>query len=70
MIDVHKDSQRWWIKDKHPSVETNLGFIESYRDPQGVRGEWEGWVAVVDKVVSEQFEKLVSGAGIPISLCW
>jgi dipeptidyl-peptidase-3 len=32
-IETHKDSQRYWIKDKNPSVETNLGWIEHYVDP-------------------------------------
>jgi dipeptidyl-peptidase-3 len=61
-IQAFKESQRDWIKDKGPMVEMNIGFVETYRDPHGVRGEWEGFVAMVNLERTRAFGKLVKSA--------
>jgi dipeptidyl-peptidase III len=58
-LHAYRDSQRSWIKDKSPHVENIFGFVEPYRDPYGVRAEFEGLVAISDAEETKSLTRLV-----------
>ncbi|EFO63998.1 Dipeptidyl-peptidase III [Giardia lamblia P15] len=60
--DLHKRYSEHWVQDKDVTVETYQGFIETYRDPSGVRAEYEAFVACVDPDVSKALHNLVERA--------
>lgn len=61
-MNCHYQSQIHWVKDLKPTVETNVGFIETYRDYLGTKGEWECLVAMVNKERTAKFGELVDNA--------
>lgn len=61
-IELHKQSNREWLDDKNPPVESVFGFVETYVDPLNVRAEHEGIVAIVDREKSKKFKELVANS--------
>ena len=58
-LEVYRDSQRAWVTDLNPRVENIFGFVEPYRDPFGIRAEFEGLVAISDPEETRTLAKLV-----------
>ncbi|KAI0102846.1 dipeptidyl peptidase III [Nemania sp. FL0031] len=59
-MEFFRDAQKAWVKDKAPAVECILGFVETYRDPHGVRGEWEALVGISDLAESLKMRQFVA----------
>jgi dipeptidyl-peptidase-3 len=60
-LHAYRAAQRAWVRDITPRVESVLGFVEPYRDPAGVRGEFEGIVGVVDAEGEEGLARIAGG---------
>ncbi|CAD8137122.1 unnamed protein product [Paramecium pentaurelia] len=56
-IEQYKESQKLWIQDKGPIIETNIGFIQTYLDPMKVSAEYERFVSIVKQ---EELKLLVN----------
>lgn len=66
--DSFKESQKKWLKDVCPRVENASGFLPIYRDPHGVRGEWQGVVSILDLKETEKIQAMVDKADKIIQL--
>ncbi|KAI9725808.1 MAG: hypothetical protein M1828_002437 [Chrysothrix sp. TS-e1954] len=67
-LETYRESQRKWVKDLSPSVENIFGFVEPYRDPAGIRAEFEGIVAIKDLNETRRLERLVHSSSTFIRL--
>ena len=61
-LGAYRQGQETWVKDVAPSIEHILGFVECYRDPHGVRAEWEGVVCIADPEETKKMEVFVASA--------
>jgi dipeptidyl-peptidase-3 len=58
-LSAYREALKRWIQDKSPRVEHILGFVEPYRDPYGVRAEFESLVAIKDTEETQTLLRLV-----------
>ena len=58
-IEMHKESQKKWVKENSSSIDFNIGWNEFVLDPMGVRGLYEGFVGISDNFRSQKYEQLV-----------
>ena len=58
-LEVYRDALRTWVRDVGPKVEHIIGFVEPYRDPYGIRSEFEGIVAIADPNETKRLQELV-----------
>lgn len=57
-----EESQKAWVKDVAARVENVMGFVEPYRDPAGIRAEWEGVVGIADPDEAASLKRLVDSS--------
>ena len=58
-LEQYRESQRIWVADKAPRVESIFGFVEPYRDPLGIRSEFEALVAISNAEETRVLSELV-----------
>ncbi|KAM3546936.1 hypothetical protein ARSEF1564_000249 [Beauveria bassiana] len=63
-LDAFRKSQKVWVTDQAARAEHVIGFVESYRDPAGIRSEWEALVGIADKDKVARLKCLVESSDI------
>ena len=61
-METYRRSQRSWLRDESPSIETIFGFVEPYRDPLGIRAEFEGVVGIVHPEETKLLKSLIENS--------
>jgi dipeptidyl-peptidase-3 len=58
-LEAFQESQKAWVTDVAARVENLIGFIEPYRDPAGIRSEWEAMIGIADPDEKSRLEYFV-----------
>ncbi|KAF1961986.1 dipeptidyl peptidase III [Byssothecium circinans] len=61
-LEAFQEAQKTWVTDHGPAVENMIGFVEPYRDPHGVRAEWEGFIGIRDPGETEKLAGCVENS--------
>ncbi|KAL4879074.1 peptidase family M49-domain-containing protein [Aspergillus karnatakaensis] len=61
-LDAFQESQKIWVTDIAARVENMIGFIEAYRDPAGIRSEWEAMVGIADPDETARLKRFVNSS--------
>lgn len=61
-LDAFQESQKVWVTDMAARVEHMIGFIEAYRDPAGIRSEWEAMVGIADPDETSRLRRFVENS--------
>ncbi|KAM4056900.1 peptidase family M49 domain-containing protein [Hirsutella rhossiliensis] len=61
-LETFQESQKVWVSDVSARVEHLIGFIEPYRDPAGIRSEWEAMIGIADSDEVSRLKRLVESS--------
>ncbi|KAL3437122.1 peptidase family M49-domain-containing protein [Aspergillus tetrazonus] len=61
-LDAFQESQKVWVTDIAARVEHIIGFIEAYRDPAGIRSEWEAMIGIADPDETSRLKQFVENS--------
>ncbi|KAH8695781.1 dipeptidyl peptidase III [Phaeosphaeriaceae sp. PMI808] len=58
-LEAFRKSMKAWVTDVSARVENLIGFIEPYRDPAGIRSEWEAMIGIADLEETSRLKRFV-----------
>lgn len=61
-LEAFQESQKIWVTDVSAKVENLIGFIEAYRDPAGIRSEWEAMIGIADPSETSRLKLFVESS--------
>jgi len=67
-LEAFQESQKVWVTDISARVENLMGFVEPYRDPAGIRSEWEAMIGIADPEEASRLKRFVESSTAVIRL--